>query len=313
MIDISLGDSNKGANFDLFIGCVGYEHRSLAALRKIHSEGFAGNSVLFDYKSGDLFSYLKNSEDPLVTLSGTWPDFKATLLQVEKYITENSDLTILFDVTSFDREKIAFLLQLIFKNYSFIKNVTLCYFPSKFIKPTHHLDILRSFGPVIPAFIGENSYSRDSLTMVIGAGYELGRAIGAIDLLEPDRVYCMTPIGTDPQFEKEILKNNLDFSFLDNDELLQTYDLLQPERLFYEMRRIVDFEIQQRNVLILPLGPKIFAAVSILIASIFHPSVMVWRHSTASKKDPNSIMDAHASGIDIRLTFKFQKTESPTI
>ena len=304
MPEISLVEPDT-TQFDLFIGCVGYEHRSIAALRKTTESNFNGTSILFDYDSGELFSYLDNRRDPSVAAATLSDDFQDFMRLIQELIARNDRATILFDVTSFDREKIAIILQTFFRNQHKIEEVTLCYFPQKFVEPSYSLDIVRSFGPVIPAFIGENSFSRDSLALIIGAGYEYGRAIGAIDLLEPDRVYCMTPMGTDPRFEVAILKNNLGFSFLENDELLKPYDLLRPESLFYEIRRIVEFELQERNVLILPLGPKIFATAATLVALILHPSVMVWRHSTVSKDAPNSTSDAHESGADIRLAFRF--------
>lgn len=304
MVEISLVDPETTVP-SLFIGCVGYEHRSIAALRKSKDEGFAGTSILFDYKSEDLYSYAKNRSDPLVRAARTVEDAQEFYNIIEDCLLAHDRVSILLDVTSFDREKIATLLQIFFKLRCNIIEVSICYFPRKFVEPSPSLDIVRSFGPVIPALFGDTSYSRDSLSLIIGAGYEYGRAVGAIDLLEPDRVYCMTPVGTDPRFEVAIEKNNLNFSFLEDEKLLQKYDLRSPENLFYELRRIVEFELQERNVLILPLGPKMFAAVAMLVAFILHPSVMVWRHSTASKDAPSSTSDAHASGEDVRLAFRF--------
>ena len=304
MVEISLVDP-ENLTADLFIGCIGYEHRSLSAFRKTIEKGFDGRSVLFDYQSGELFSYANNRADPLVNQCTLEADFNEFRQRIEAQLMIDKNVSVLLDVTSFDREKIAILLQLLFSMRDRIQEVSICYFPRKFVEPSRSLDIVRSFGPVTPALIGETSSSRDSLALIIGAGYEYGRAVGAIDLLEPSRIYCMTPIGTDPRFEEAIRKNNLDFSFLEENELLQRYDLCRPENLFYELRRIVEFEIQERNVLILPLGPKLFAATAMLVAYILHPAVMVWRHSTASKKSPRSTSDAHASGADIRLAFKF--------
>lgn len=304
MTDVILLNPKKTTP-NLFIGCVGYEHRSLEAYRKNIASGFNGHSLIFDYCSGDLFSYPENRYDKSLDQAELINDFDEFLDAASKCILEHEQNSVLLDSTSFDREKLALILKHLFDLASSISTVTICYFPRSYCKPTHSLDVVRSFGPVIPAFIGESSYSRDSLTLIVGAGYEYGRAVGAIDILEPDRIYCMTPVGTDPRFEDEIVKNNLEFSFLEDDELLLPYNLLKPEFLFYEVRRIVEFEIQERNVLILPMGPKVFAAVSIMVALILHPSVMVWRHSTATANAPSSTSDATASGVDIRFSFKF--------
>lgn len=304
MTEISIVDP-KTVSADLLIGCVGYENRSIEVLRKLKNAKFEGTSIMFDYRSGDLFSYSRNRDDPLVDRTMLIDDFQEFETQIESHLEAEGKISILLDVTSLDREKIAFLLQSFFRNRNYIQDITICYFPQTFVEPSQSLDIVRSFGPVIPALIGETSFSRDSLALIIGAGFEYGRAVGAIDLLEPDRIYCMTPVGTDPRFEDAIEKNNLEFSFLDDDELLLKYDLRRPESLYHEIRRIVEFEIHERNVLILPLGPKLFAAIAILVAFILHPSVMVWRHSTVSTDAPGSTSDAHASGVEVRFAFRF--------
>jgi len=304
MFDVILLDP-KSTKPDLFIGCVGYENRSLEAFKKNMASGFVGRSLIFDYCSGDLFSYPENRNNELLNKAELVEDFGNFIDAISGYLTENAPVSVQLDVTSFDREKLALILKKLFDQSSQVATVTICYFPMAFSPPSHSLEIVRSFGPVIPAFIGEASFSRDSLALIIGAGYEYGRAVGAIDMLEPDRIYCMSPVGTDPRFEVEIEKNNLEFSFLDEDELLQRYDLLRPDTLFYDIRRIVEFENQERNVLILPMGPKIFAAVSIVLALVLHPSIMVWRHSTATTNAPSSTSDAMASGADIRMAFKF--------
>ncbi|MEM9967368.1 MAG: hypothetical protein AAF755_04615 [Pseudomonadota bacterium] len=304
MVDVALIEPDD-VRPDLFVGCVGYEQRSLQALKNLVECGYDGEAIVFDYQSGDLHSYLANIESACLGNAELIDDFDSLLECFCEKLTSKQETSILLDVTSLDREKIALLFKAIFENTGHVSSVTVCYFPREFSEPSHRLDIVQAFGPVLPAFIGEASFSRESLALIIGAGYEYGRAVGAIDLLEPDRIYCLSPVGTDPRFEREIEKNNLDFSFLEEGELLQRYDLLKPEALFYEIRRIVEFETQERSVLILPLGPKIFAAVSLIVALLLHPSVMVWRHSTATKFAPASTDDARASGVDIRLAFRF--------
>ena len=304
MIDIVVTNPSD-LEFDVFVGCVGYEDRSISALKKVNESGFSGSSHLLDYNSGDTFSYQSNLAHPLVENAKKHSTTSELLQSILHTLKTNGSANIAFDVTSLDRSKIAEIIQFFFRNYQYIENICILYFPIGFTKPNHSLDVVRSFGPVIPGFIGDTSYSRDELTLVIGAGYEYGKAVGAIELLEPDRVYCLKPIGTDKRFEEEVLKNNLEFSFLENPDLLIDYDLQNPANLFYEVRRTVEFELAERNVLILPMGPKIFAAISMIVASILHPSVMVWRHSTVSVDAPKSVSNAFSCGIDIRFSFRF--------
>lgn len=113
MSEITLIDPT-GESFDLFVGCVGYEHRSLAALRKMKSTNFDGNSILFDYRSGELFSYEDNLKDSALATSELRSSFQEFERLVEEFFITNDRISVILDVTSLDREKIALLLQLFF-------------------------------------------------------------------------------------------------------------------------------------------------------------------------------------------------------
>ncbi|WP_108820268.1 hypothetical protein [Pseudovibrio sp. Alg231-02] len=304
MLDIILVDP-KSVQPTVFIGCIGYEHRSIERLRNRDDELSGTDIYLFDYRSRGIHSYDEN----LSVVSGLdcvrRSDFSHLLNDLQKALPIEGQVNLEIDVTSLDRKKISAMLEFLFLNFDKFAQVLITYYPQSFVLPKATLDHVKDFGPISAAFLGEASLSREHLTLIAGAGYEFGRIVGAIDVLEPERIYCFSPVGTDKRFEEQIQKNNLDFSFLEQPELLQSYNLLKPEKLYFELRRVVEFEARERNVLLLPLGPKIFAAISILIALIWHPAIMVWRHSTVASDEPNSLLDAKASGSLVELAFEF--------
>lgn len=291
----------------LLIGCVGYEHRSVQVLRSAHSKQW-DVKLLFDYGSAGLHSYHQNHSVVLEWKADRQFDRIQFLEEIRRNVTDGHR-NVQVDVTSFDRHTMALVLQELFAISDLVDTVLLSYYPRLFEEPSDQLENVVSFGPVSSAFIGEASFSRDNLALIVGAGFEYGRIVGAIDMLEPERTYCLYPMSTDKRFETAIFQNNLDFSFLDDPALLLPYLLGRPDSLYFELRRLVEFELRERNVLILPLGPKLFAAVATVVALVLHPSVMVWRHSTVSAQSPETTSDAKASGDLHRLAFRFIRDE----
>jgi hypothetical protein len=291
----------------IYIGCLGYEHRSIEALRSLDSAKASKTKLLFDYCSEADHCYIANKREIGKSGCTIINDLGDFLAQIQMHISKEISPNIQLDVTSFDRKKLALILEVLFESSPYIGSVILSYFPRQFVEPSGELEEVLEFGPVTPRFVGEASYERDSLSLIVGAGYEFGRVIGAIDALEPELTYCMFPVGTDTRFERAVARNNLGFRFLDDPNLLIPYSVLNPHSTYFAIRRLIQVELNERNVLVLPLGPKIFAALSIIIALIYSPAVMVWRYSTEDLRRPNSLSDARASGDVALFAFTFSE------
>lgn len=291
----------------IYIGCLGYEHRSIEALRRLASAKASKTKLLFDYRSESDHCYLENKREIGGLGCVVIDDLKVFLDQIRLEVSHQAAPNVQLDVTSFDRRKLALILETLFEISSSIGAVILTYFPREFVEPSGELEEVLEFGPVTPQFVGQASYERDNLSLIIGAGYEFGRVIGAIDVLEPEVTYCMFPVGTDPRFERAVAHNNLGFGFLDDPNLLIPYSVLNPDSTYFAIRRLIQVELNERNVLVLPLGPKIFAALSIIIALIYSPAVMVWRYSTEDLRRPSSLSDARATGEVALFAFTFSE------
>lgn len=304
MISLKLRHPSKAAT-DIFIGCVGYESRSSEALRTYETSKASTDKLILDYCCSGRLSYPENKKFILSIDCDLYKNTSDLISAIKDRIIGTKKKSVMLDVTSLDRRVMAKILEVLFDLREFISNVEIIYYPQTFVEPMAVLEQVLTFAPVTSRFVGEASYSRDALSLIIGAGYEYGRIVGAIDVLEPERVYCFHPVGTDSRFEEAIYKNNLGFSFLDNPDFLLPYDLLSPDELYLSLRGLIEVELRERDVLLLPLGPKIFAAISIVIALQLSPSVMVWRHSTTSHSKPSTNLDAVASGNRIDFSFSF--------
>lgn len=303
MTDIRIIE-NQPCTFDILIGCIGYEKRSTYVLKNTKDVSIE-QRIFFDYSSTNILSYDANFALASEIADVIEPDFNILIGTLQERLRANPNSKILIDITSLDRVKMARLMSVLFQEYSEIDTISICYSPSKFQEPKSQFDVVNSFGPVIPELIGNNVYGRENLALIVGAGYEYGRVVGAIDTLEPTRIHCFTPTGTDPKFDPAIMKANLDFNFLEQKDALFSYDVGDTFALYYNLRRIIEQDNSTFNVMILPLGPKIFACISIIIAIILHPNIMVWRHSTADPNRPDSINDAEASGMNVSFSFEF--------
>lgn len=304
MISLKLVQPSKKEK-DIFIGCVGYELRSTEALRTYDESKRIKDKLLLDYCCGDRLSYPQNIEFINGIDCVLFNNTSDLIMKIKDIVAGSKKKSVMFDITSLDRRVMAKVLEILFDLRESISNVEIIYYPQKFVEPVGILEQVLTFAPVTSRFVGESSYSRDALSLIIGAGYEYGRIVGAIDVLEPERVYCFHPVGTDSRFEDAIYKNNLGFSFLDNPDFLLPYDLSTPDELYQGLRNLIEVELRERDVLLLPLGPKIFAAISIVIALQLSPSVMVWRHSTTSHSNPSTNTDAVANGKRIGFSFSF--------
>lgn len=303
MTDINLLEM-PGQEGDLLIGCIGYEKRSRHFIldSKLSS---AKERLFFDYQSVGLLSYDENLH--LVSnLADLRTNFDDYLSAIRHFLQQAQKRThIKLDVTSFDRVKTAKLISLFFELKDHISALTFLYAPSKFQEPKLGFGLAKSFGPVIPELMGDSSFEKEEMALIVGAGYEFGRVVGAIDTLEPRKVICFRPTGTDPRYDNEIMRANLDFNFLEDRDALLPFDVRDSFALYYNLRRVIEQENASFKVMILPLGPKIFAAISMLIAIILHPKIMVWRHSTVDTSRPESVADAEASATEVEFSFEF--------
>jgi len=295
---------------DIFVGCVGYEDRSTYLLRTDFQDPNICH-LLFDYKAKDprgigLFSYEKNLETASSVSPNLIGDFSKFLDRISVEISSREDVKVVVDITSFDRARLAKLLLLLFHVSKSIGQVRLIYCPRIF-EPFDviRFDVVQSFGPVLPEFFGSADGFEKPLSLILGAGYEYGKAVGAIDTLEPDHIYCFRPTGTDPRFDDHIDQANVNFGFMDNPKNIFKYDLNDAVALYGNLRGLVEYESVERSVLLLPLGPKLFAAISLLVATVLHPTVMVWRHSTISVSQPETITDAFTTGKLVEFAFRF--------
>lgn len=294
------------SNQRVFVAALGYERRSIQFLFAENLEEY-DRVLVFDYRSDGIHSYDENKQALSANSISSLDLISNKREFVERISTvlsknEGGMSTFTLDCSSFDRGLSAEILLALFRCRDKVSNLEVVYFPQAFSKPSLELDTVTKFGPVLPEFSGSSRSSSEKMCLIVGAGYEFGKVIGAQDSLEPDETIVFTPIGTDEKFEDAVLKANYGFEFIEDRDNIIKYDLCSPEEAFNDLYEIVRHKRATHRLLLLPMGPKIFALFSLLIAIKFHPDVRVWHFST-HKNLAQRTSNAIASGQRISLNF----------
>src|SRR5579884_1816068 len=85
--------------------------------------------------------------------------------------------------------------------------VTVAYAPSKFSAPYDPAPI-RSANPIKPSLAGWSSRPETPLGAIFGLGCEPGLALGALQMLEPDKAWIFKPEGIDGRFDVAMKRAN---------------------------------------------------------------------------------------------------------
>lgn len=139
----------------------------------------------------------------------------------------------------------------------------------------------RTICPVHPAFSGWTSEGASApLDIVVGLGYEKGKALGAVEYLEPRHRWIFVPKSPEKAYLEEVEKHNM--NLIDNSkERVAHYQVLSPVETYFSLRSLVEGIARGARPVLLPFGPKLFFAVSLLVALTVEESA-VWHVSGES-------------------------------
>src|SRR5262249_8833739 len=93
-----------------------------------------------------------------------------------------------------------------------------------------------------------------AVTAIVGLGYEPGRALGAVELLEPQRTVLLRPVGVDSRYDKQVAKVNAALLGGHGGSVPLEYDVLQPRVLLEELRRLLRGISTYERAVLVPLG-----------------------------------------------------------
>ena len=301
-------DAALAADYDLIFVTCGYEARASYLLS--HFSGQAQHIAVLDYHCDGVHSYDTNKK-LFMKQASSWIDLRgpemATRISasVNERIAELGDsgtASIFVDVSSCSRSVLANLLLALASIERWRVVLTCGYAISEFYAlPEGELPSNIS-EPVIGDLSGWSHDLSKPPCAIIGLGFEPGRALGSIDYLEVPEVRLFLPQGPDERFESSVLAANQLLMQEVGDPL--RYNILDPEDTFQKLGSLVGGLLPRFRPVIIPLGPKIFAVLSMLLALRLFPQICIWRTSAGSGEE---MSDRQASGTVVTFEYELPK------
>ena len=287
-------DDKFPSHLDILINAAGCEQRSSALVRR--QAVIADNIICIRFPANGNSIALSNQE-LMSSLGGQLIDdfdtyFRSQFISKMYAIssTRGEPISVGLDVSSMNRTMIATVAVAIASCADCVRRMTLFYLPAAFSNPNLDFPVTQKVGPVIPELLGFDLDPRLPFALAMGVGYEYGVGVGLISQIEPRFALCLRAVGIDKRFESAVRQANLDFEFGPDCEIGE-YNILDPVGTFQMLDDICYGLSKENRLVIVPLGPKIFAALSILCGIKYFGTVAVWR--VVSKTE---VYDAVAAG-----------------
>ena len=284
--------------YDLRIMTCGYETRA-SFVAKRHESG-QDRTIVLDYESEGVFSYDDNKEYYL-----SLPNVELVAIhELSRALTDclgellNSQdpeviLKVLFDVSSCSRSVMAKVFLTLASVLGPRAEITCVYALSAFESPPQGELPSHISEPVVGDLSGWSDDLSKPPCAVIGLGFEPGRALGCMDYLEIPEVRLFMPVGADERFEAAVRDANAALIAEAGELSVLPYSVLDPTATYEKLESLIFGLLPTFRPVLIPLGPKIFAAVSMALAIKLLPQVCVWRTSAGSGSE---VADRKASG-----------------
>jgi hypothetical protein len=231
--------------------------------------------------------YHGSSDEPAELTQGV-KDF------VRRLRSSETPLRIGIDVSSMDRSVMATVLVSTLACMKAGDAFVLLYASAEFVEPPLLLRPIRSIGAAHPAISGLVGDPRLRRALILGLGYEYGVALNVIETHDPDDSFIFRPLGADPRFLDVMKRANFDYDFGERKFEVIDYPLTNLSSLYDTLSGLVFSIKHDTSIVAVPLGPKIFSAISIVAAVLNAPNISVLRYSLYSLTTPSDVRASSA-------------------
>lgn len=292
-------DEVAARRFHIAFETCGYETRATYLARTAPID--AAMHFVLDYNCEGQLSYDLNREfyrgqphHRLVPIDdGLDSALEVALAEAAAELEDDAPLSVFIDISSCSRSVMAKLLLAIADSSCERTEITCAYALSAFDNPPGSELPSHISQPVVGDLSGWSDDLSKPPCAVIGMGFEPGRALGCMDYLEIPEVRLFMPLGVDGRFEAAVEAANAVLIAEAGSQAVLPYHVLDPAATYEKLESLI-FGLQTRfRPVIIPLGPKIFAALAIVLAIRMFPRVCVWRTSSGTIGE---IVDRAASG-----------------
>lgn len=270
------------AQFDLLIAACGYESRSTHVARTRANQ--FRKVISYAYGDTDVLSYSDNkrffqSKHDFV-YAGTIESFKHRLARdLMAQERQGEILRVAVDVSSFDRERLAAIV-LALDEFGRRQRLLVAYFYALASFDSHEAGS-ESAVLVNGPLVGFEGWSRNPslpVACVIGLGFEDQIALAALETLEPARTIAFVAESADDRFNSRVQMDNAAL-FMSKEITTLKYDLVSPFHAIHALEDVVHALLPHHRLALVPLGPKLFALLCMLVALEYRDDLSIWRVS----------------------------------
>lgn len=294
-------------NYDLAVCVVGYEKRSSFCPLRLADR--ARKKIALRY-TNRVEKSLKENEALVKKAGYECIDLDASseaqvteliLIDELRALNDQPLAKIVVDVSSMSRKTLAGVFVALMSFRGACLDVTFCYANAAFEPAPHAYPPAVVLDTVSSAFGGAPRGADKPTALVMGIGIEKGRALAAYDQLEAQAAWTFFSAGNDTRYETYISAANKDLLDMSSKITTIRYDVNDPFFLYIKLRSLIEGIKSDYRVVIVPLGAKIFALVTFLVAVEFFPDISVWRMS-AGAAEPTFHRVPTGKGSSIKMT-----------
>jgi hypothetical protein len=214
---------------------------------------------------------------------------------------EKSALTlhVFIDVTCMPRRILAQIVGFLSTRYCDV-NIDLAfgYALAKYSPPPNQPQPLnKRVAPCHPLFAGWTSSPGRPTTTIVGLGYEKDKALGAVEYIQASDCFLLIPDSPERKYRVDVDVHNAPLISASGENRKWNYEVMRPVEILLTLGAVISSVKQYSKPVLLPFGPKIFFAVS-LLAALIHPEASVWSVS-GEELEPsrNKAAAAHTAGL----------------
>lgn len=272
--------------FDFGYYAIGYESRSAFVASELESN--CARRFAIDLGGPEILSYLENLASAARRKDTLVP--RVDLALKNKAVVPRGrldrEVRVLVDISSMDRRTLSFILyHLLVEPPAHLTQLYVTYAPATFTSPPREMLPVQFSGPVNDLLSGAPKDPGLPTVLFVGLGYELGLALGMVETFEPASVFAYVPRGTDKRFDRQVDRVNLplftDRHFVNRIE----YGVNGPANTLIDLKERLLAVKDKSRVVLVPSGPKLFSAISILCGYIYSPDICVWRVSSRLQEE----------------------------
>ncbi|CAN5227785.1 hypothetical protein BH11ACT5_BH11ACT5_15700 [soil metagenome] len=290
------------------IATCGYEERARFASETLLTR--IGKLHAFAYDMDDVFEYRANRdffESHGSVTEVTETSIERTVVGLLQGVRgdepRSGPLRVAVDISSMDRDRIGGVARAVYEAAVFVGEVRVdfIYAPGNYAS-----DLIGSEGNVLinRPMTGFGGWSGDPdmpLLCVLGLGFEHQLALAALETLEPSKTIAFTALSTDGRYEERVTRDN-SFLIETSAPARATYEVDQPLSLLRTLDAVVHSALSDNRVVVVPLGPKIFALAAVLVALSYDNEIAVWRVSSGENRtQENRTATGNLVGVSARL------------